>query len=62
VTIPSPPDLVWPLLADPLGGSPARFEGLFREPQQSGGTTLWDVRVDDLIPSRQYRRVHYGEA
>jgi hypothetical protein len=26
------------------------------------GATLWDVHIDDLIPSRQYRRVHYGEA
>jgi hypothetical protein len=25
-------------------------------------TTLWDVRTDDLIPSRNIRRVHYGEA
>jgi hypothetical protein len=24
--------------------------------------TLWDVHVDDLIPSRNFRRVHYGEA
>ena len=39
-----------------------RFESLFREHQQSGGATLWDVHIDDLIPSRQYRRVHYGEA
>jgi thiamine pyrophosphate-dependent acetolactate synthase large subunit-like protein len=42
--------------------TPGRFEPLFREHRQSGGTTLWDVHVDDLIPSRQYRRVHYGEA
>ena len=26
------------------------------------GATLWDVHIDDLIVSRQYRRVHYGEA
>ena len=42
--------------------TPGRFESLFREHQRSGGTTLWDVHVDDLIPSRAYRRVHYGEA
>jgi hypothetical protein len=24
--------------------------------------SLWDVHVDDLIPSRNFRRVHYGEA
>ena len=42
--------------------TPGRFEGLFREHLQPGGATLWDVHIDDLIPSRQYRRVHYGEA
>jgi hypothetical protein len=26
------------------------------------GATLWDVHVDELIPSRNFRRVHYGEA
>jgi uncharacterized protein involved in exopolysaccharide biosynthesis len=35
---------------------------LFREHQAQDGATLWDVHVDDLIPSRNYRRVHYGEA
>jgi hypothetical protein len=35
----------------------ARFESLFREHQEAGGTTLWDVHIDDLIPSRQFRRV-----
>lgn len=39
-----------------------RFEGLFREHQEGQGASLWDVRIDDKIPSRQYRRVHYGEA
>ena len=39
-----------------------RFEGLFREHQASPVASLWDVYVDDLIPSRNYRRVHYGEA
>jgi acetolactate synthase-1/2/3 large subunit len=38
------------------------FERRFREHQQSKGTTLWDVHIKDQIPSRQYRRVHYGEA
>ena len=23
---------------------------------------LWDIHTDDLIASRSYRRVHYGEA
>lgn len=39
-----------------------RFAGLFREYQAGAGTALWDVHIDDLIPSRNYRRVHYGEA
>jgi thiamine pyrophosphate-dependent acetolactate synthase large subunit-like protein len=38
-----------------------RLESLFREHQEAGGTTLWDVHIDDLIPSRQFRRVRYGE-
>jgi acetolactate synthase I/II/III large subunit len=37
------------------------FEALFRDHQQSPGSTLWDVHIDELIPSRHYRRVHYGE-
>ncbi len=39
-----------------------RFERLFAEHQQRDGATLWDVHIDDLIPTRQFRRVHYGEA
>ncbi len=39
-----------------------RFEGLFREHQAQDGATLWDVHVDELIPSRNFRGVHYGEA
>jgi thiamine pyrophosphate-dependent acetolactate synthase large subunit-like protein len=39
-----------------------QFERLFREHQQAPGSTLWDVHIDDLIPSRNFRRVHYGEA
>ena len=39
-----------------------RLEGLFREHQAGTTASLWDVHVDDLIPSRNYRRVHYGEA
>src|ERR1700730_15156228 len=30
--------------------------------QTQDGASLWDVHVDDLIPSRNFRRVHYGEA
>ncbi|MGA8494807.1 MAG: hypothetical protein WB764_04955 [Xanthobacteraceae bacterium] len=29
---------------------------------KSSVAALWDVHVDDLIPSRGYHRVHYGEA
>ena len=39
-----------------------QFAGLFREHQTQDGATLWDVHVDELIPSRNFRRVHYGEA
>jgi acetolactate synthase-1/2/3 large subunit len=39
-----------------------QFERLFREHERTHGATLWDVHIDDRIPSRQYRRVHYGEA
>ena len=39
-----------------------QLEGLFREHQAGVVASLWDVHVDDLIPSRNYRRVHYGEA
>ncbi|MGH7045011.1 MAG: thiamine pyrophosphate-binding protein [Stellaceae bacterium] len=39
-----------------------RFAQLFSEHQQQPGATLWDVHIDDLIPTRQFRRVHYGEA
>ena len=38
------------------------FDRLFSEHQAQNGATLWDVHVDDLIPSRNFRRVHYGEA
>ena len=39
-----------------------QFDSLFREHQRTAGATLWDVHTDDLIPSRSFRRVHYGEA
>ncbi|MCC6719810.1 MAG: thiamine pyrophosphate-binding protein [Acetobacteraceae bacterium] len=39
-----------------------QFANLFREHQAQDGASLWDVHVDDLIPSRNFRRVHYGEA
>ena len=39
-----------------------QFDRLFREHQAQECATLWDVHVDELIPSRNFRRVHYGEA
>ncbi len=39
-----------------------KFPSLFKEHQGANIGTLWDVHIDDLIPSRAYRRVHYGEA
>ncbi|MEZ5819034.1 MAG: thiamine pyrophosphate-binding protein [Hyphomicrobiaceae bacterium] len=39
-----------------------KMEGLFQEHQGSNTATLWDVHTDDLIPSRAYRRIHFGEA
>lgn len=42
--------------------APGRMEGLFKEHQGANTASLWDVHTDDLIPSRSYRRVHFGEA
>jgi acetolactate synthase-1/2/3 large subunit len=39
-----------------------QFAALFRAYQAGAATVLWDVPIDDRIPSRNYRRVHYGEA
>ena len=39
-----------------------QLDRLFREHDAQDGATLWDVHVDDLIPTRNFRRVHYGEA
>jgi hypothetical protein len=47
-TIPLPAAEVWPLLRDPA--------------LVASCIPVWDVHIDDLIPSRTYRRVHYGEA
>ncbi|MCB1741716.1 MAG: thiamine pyrophosphate-binding protein [Gammaproteobacteria bacterium] len=35
---------------------------LFDTHQSVNTASLWDVHTDDRIPSRAYRRVHYGEA
>ena len=39
-----------------------RMEGLFREHSTANTSGLWDIHTDDLIPSRAYRRIHFGEA
>ena len=41
---------------------PGQFAPLFKEHQGANIGSVWDVHIDDLIPSRTYRRVHYGEA
>ena len=38
-----------------------RFELLFNEHLRSKSAELWDVHIDDKIPSAAYRRIHYGE-
>ena len=38
------------------------LDGLFKEHQGANVATVWDIIADDMIPSRSYRRVHYGEA
>jgi thiamine pyrophosphate-dependent acetolactate synthase large subunit-like protein len=39
-----------------------RFAALFAEHEKADGAELWDIHIDDTIPSVAYRRVHYGEA
>ena len=39
-----------------------RCPALFHEHQSANTAGLWDIQIDDLIPSRAYRRIHYGEA
>ncbi|MEX2643703.1 MAG: thiamine pyrophosphate-binding protein [Acetobacterales bacterium] len=38
-----------------------RFDALLREHNAAEGSTLLDIHIDDRIPSRAYRRVHFGE-
>ena len=38
-----------------------RFAELFAAHAQAGQAELWDLHVDDTIPSAAYRRIHYGE-
>jgi thiamine pyrophosphate-dependent acetolactate synthase large subunit-like protein len=39
-----------------------KMQSHFAEHQGSNTATVWDIHSDDLIPSRSYRRVHFGEA
>ena len=41
------------------GDSHGQFDALFREHAAGTNSSLWDVHIDDFIPSRNYRRVHY---
>ena len=38
-----------------------RFEDLFATHERAGQAELWDLHVDDRIPSAPYRRIHFGE-
>ena len=38
-----------------------RFKNLFAEHEPAGKAELWDLHVDDTIPSAAYRRIHFGE-
>jgi hypothetical protein len=38
------------------------MDGLFKEHQGANTASVWDVHTDDLIASRAYRRIHFGEA
>ncbi|MEA3157316.1 MAG: acetolactate synthase large subunit [Betaproteobacteria bacterium] len=38
-----------------------RFKDLFAAHEKVGQTELWDLHVDDAIPSAPYRRIHFGE-
>lgn len=39
-----------------------QLDGLLKDHQGANVATVWDVMADDLVPSRAYRRIHYGEA
>ena len=41
---------------------PGQMAPLFKEHQGANIGPLWDVQIDNLIPSRAYRQVRYGEA
>jgi thiamine pyrophosphate-dependent acetolactate synthase large subunit-like protein len=38
-----------------------RFQALFEAHEKAGQPELWDLHVDDRIPSAPYRRIHFGE-
>ena len=38
------------------------FAAMFAEHERATTAGLWDIHIDDAIPSVAYRRIHYGEA
>jgi hypothetical protein len=38
-----------------------QFDKLFAAYQKSDRAMLWDIQIDDRIPSRTFRRLYYGE-
>jgi len=63
-TIRLPVAEIWPLLRDPALVASC-IPGAELAPDQGNGIRLLIsvmIDIDDLIPSRTYRRVHYGEA
>lgn len=38
-----------------------QFARLFEEHTKAGEAEIWDVHIDDKIPSAQYRRLYFGE-
>lgn len=39
-----------------------KMDAQFKEHQGANTATVWDILSDDLVTSRSYRRVHFGEA
>ena len=46
------------LIEETLRGS---MQDLFAAHEKAGQPELWDLHVDDKIPSAPYRRIHFGE-
>jgi thiamine pyrophosphate-dependent acetolactate synthase large subunit-like protein len=48
------------IAAAPVNGL-GQFDKLFADYQASDRAMLWDIQIDDRIPSRTFRRLYYGE-